>query len=134
MKHMKQNKQFLIITPDYQMIKLEGNHYVTEYIQEYYAKDMESYCKEYALGDGGLMPTDVEDMSNIIGATDDGCKIYEVAEVIRTLQKSGAPIEQQEEMISFLSNLALGDKLKCPGDISDLLSETEEIYPTELLD
>jgi len=125
---------FIIILPEYKIVKIEGNHHVTEYIQESYSKDMISYCNEGDLDYDELTAKNVEDMATIIGGTDDVCKIYELDEVYRVLNEVMTNQEDKEQIISFFNSLELEKAIKCPGDISDLLSEVQELYADELLD
>jgi hypothetical protein len=125
---------FIVMLPDYQIVKIRENHRVTEYLQEYYSEDMISYCNERDLDYDELTAKNVEDMSTMIGATDDECKIYELDEIVRVIHETSIEQDEKEQMIKFLERLPLEQPRKCPGDLTDVIGEANELYADELLD
>lgn len=126
--------QYLVMTPDYEVVRIQGKQRVAEYMQEYYSEDMLNFCRERDLDYDELSQQNVRDQALLIGGTDRACKIYELEEVCGKVNETLETKEDKEKMLQFLNHLKLERAVKCPGDLSDLLSETDELYPPDILD
>ncbi len=127
--------QYIVITPEYEIVRIQGKRRVAEYIQEYYSEDMLNICKARDLDYDELTVQNVRDEGILIGGTDRACKIYDLDVVYDKIDKTYVVAEEDREyMKNYIKELVLEQAVKCPGDLSDLLSETDEIYPPDILD
>ncbi|WP_070000709.1 hypothetical protein [Cellulosilyticum sp. I15G10I2] len=126
--------QYIVITPDYEVVRIQGKQRVAEYIQQYYSEDMLNICRRRDLDYDELSIQNVRDEGLLIGGTDRACKIYDLEEVERKVNETFSAKEDAKAMMLFLKQLVLERALKCPGDLSDLLSETDELYAPDILD
>lgn len=126
--------QYIVMTPEYEVVRIQGKQRVAEYIQEYYSEDMLNICKARDLDYDELTKQNVRDEGILIGGTDRICKIYDLEGVLTKVDETLEATEDKEAMVCFLKQLVLERAIKCPGDLSDLLSETDELYPPDILD
>ncbi len=126
--------QYIVMTPDYEVVRIQGKQRVAEYMQHYYSEAMLDICHERELDYDELSIQNVRDEGILIGGTDGACKIYDLEEVFRKVHETLVTKEDQEDMINFLKQLVLERAVKCPGDLSDLLTETDELYSPDILD
>ena len=124
---------YIVLLPDYQIVRLDSKEATQGYIKEYYYKDLENHTEERDLNDGVMSAKDVEDTCTVIGATDDACRIYSWHSIVEALENSILEKEEKERLNNFLLDLPVEKPIKCPGDLSDLLTEAEETYQTELI-
>ncbi len=124
---------YIVLLPDYQMVRLDSKEATQGYIKEYYGYDLHSHEAERDLNEGEMTAKNVEDMCTVIGATDDACKIYSWESIEEALENSILEKEEKERIYNFLLDFPVEKPIKCPGDVSDLLTEAEETYQTELI-
>ncbi|PHV70881.1 hypothetical protein CS063_07605 [Sporanaerobium hydrogeniformans] len=124
---------YLLLLPDYQIVRLDSEEITKRYIAEYYIQDLESHAEERDLNIGELTAKNVEDMCTTLGATDDACKIYSWENILKALEDKSLGQEEKISLHNFLLDIPMEKRIKCPGDLGDLLSMTEETYHDELL-
>ncbi len=125
---------YIVMLPNDHIIKFDDGNYVTEYIQEYYTQEMERDCKETGIREEELSASNVEDMTNLLGGTDQICKIYDFDVIIDAIKDAPTDDSHKQGMIKMMSNLEIELPIRCPGDISDIITGAQEIYAHELLD
>ena len=131
---MEEGSNYIVITPEYHIVRIKGKQRVAEYIQEYYSQDMSHICKTRDLDYDELSQQNVRDEGLLIGGTDGACKIYDIDNVFDAIDKAFTVKEDKQDMVDFLNNLTLEISIKCPGDLSDLISELDELYAPDILD
>ncbi|MDF2614690.1 MAG: hypothetical protein K0S71_2476 [Clostridia bacterium] len=131
---MHEGSNYIVITPEYHIVRIKGKQRVAEYIQEYYSEDMSNICKARDLDYDELSQQNVRDEALLIGGTDAACKIYDIKDVFAAIDETFSDEEDKQDMINYLNNLTLEISVKCRGDMSDLLSEVNELYAPDILD
>lgn len=125
---------YIVMLPNGYIIKFDDGNYAAEYVQEYYTREMKTYCEERGTREEELSASNVEDIANILGGTDQVCKIYDMDVIIDGIKDAPTDEAHKQELIELLRNLDIEKPVRCPGDLSDIITGIQEIYAHELLD
>ena len=131
---VNETSNYIVLTPDYEIVRIKGKQRVAEYIQEYYSMNMAHLGETRGLNYWELSQQNVRDEGLYIGGTDGACKIYNIDTVFKAIDETFSEQEDREDMISYLNGLTLEIKVKCRGDLSDLLTGVDELYAPDILD
>lgn len=131
---MDEVMNFIVMLPNDHIVRFDDGNYVAEYVQEYYGKEMKRYCKERGIREEELSLENVEDMGTLIGGQDDICKIYDFDGIMEAIKEAPTDEEHKHVMMELLGNLEIEVPVRCPGDLSDIITGVQEIYAHELLD
>lgn len=125
---------YIVMLPNDHIVRFDDGNYVAEYVQEYYTQEMERYSEERGMKEEELSASNVEDIANVLGGTDQICKIYDFDVIMDAIKDAPTDDSHKQDMISMLSNLDIEVPMRCPGDLSDIITGVQEIYAHELLD
>lgn len=131
---MSRGSNYIVMTPEYYVVRIKGKQRVAEYVHRYYSREMMHICETRDVDFDELSQQNVRDEGLLIGGTDSVCKLYDIADVFAAVDKAFNDEDDKQAMKDFLDNLPLERQAKCPGDLSDLLTEVDELYAPDVLD